>query len=200
MVGTPSLTVVVPTIPGRESLLSRCLWSITTQAPDTVEIIVIGGPGQLGDKANQGAELASGSHMVLVDDDDYLAADFMAAVLPELSVDFVGYRILQLFDGRFGGTSTTDARNGQTFEPGIHGPTPKGVTAVDIWRACPMANHYRGDRWWCSQAALQVQSSVFIDRPLYVYDHFARSSAFIGTNEQRDVGAWPYEAERVRFV
>jgi hypothetical protein len=194
------LTIAVPTIPGRESLLSRCLWSITSQASDDVEVLVIGGAGLLGDKANRAAQIATGSHMVLVDDDDYLTPDFVACVLPHLDVDFVGYRVLQLFEGRYGGSSTMDARNGSMFEGGQHGPTPKGVTAVDIWRRCPMANDYHADRWWCSAVALEVQSSVFIDRDLYVYDHFRRSSAFIGTNEQRDVGTWPYEVDRVRFV
>lgn len=200
MVGT-LLTVAVPTIPGRESLLSRCLWSITTQAPESVEVLVIPGPGQLGDKANAAAEAATGRHMVLVDDDDYLAADYCAHVLPALEADpdYVGYRVLQIINLKFYGQSYTRGDLNDFGRRG-HGPVPKGATRTDIWRSSPMANHYTADRDWCRAVAKKIVTHEFIDRDLYVYDHVERASAFIGHGEQRDVGVWPFDGSRVRYI
>jgi hypothetical protein len=200
MVGT-LLTVVVPTIPGRESVLSRCLWSIQTQAPGSVEVLVVPGSGQLGDKATMAAHLAEGRHMVLVDDDDYLAADYMAHVLPALEgdPDFVGYRILQIVNGRYHGSATTRGDLAQ-FGRVEHGPTPKGATRTAIWRELGMKNHYTADRMWHDAATRLVRSSVFIDRNLYVYDHHERSSVFIGDGSPLEVGTWPYDPALVRWV
>lgn len=200
MVGT-LLTVAVPTIPGRESVLSRCLWSITAQASESVETLVIPGPGQLGDKANLAAEAATGRHMVLVDDDDYLSADFMAHVLPALEADpdFVGYWVLQVVNLKFYGRAFTRGDMGG-FGRIAHGPVPKGVTRTTIWRDTPMGNHYTADRDWCRVVYPKIASHSFIDRDLYVYDHVERSSAFIGAGEQRDVGVWPFDESRVRYL
>jgi hypothetical protein len=200
MVGT-LLTVAVPTIPGRESLLSRCLWSITTQAPGSVETLVIPGDGKLGDKANRAAQEATGRHMVLVDDDDYLSADYFAHVLPALEADpdFVGYWVLQIINGRYYGRASTQGDLG-TFGAVKHGPTPKGVTRTPIWRDTPMGNHYTADRDWCGAVFHKIASHSFIDRVLYVYDHHERRSAFIGREGGGDVGEWPYDPERVRFL
>jgi len=135
--------------------------------------------------------------MTLVDDDDYLAADYMAHVLPHLDgdLDFVGLRVLQIINGAYYGSATTRGAGG--FGRVEHGPTPKGVTRADIWREAGMANHYTADRDWCARVGQMVRSHVFIDRDLYVYDHHTRSSAFIGNGAQRDVGVWPFDESKV---
>lgn len=193
------LTVAVPTIPGRESLLSRCLWHLTEQATDDVEILVIDGPGLQGDKATLAAQLATGDYMTLVDDDDHVAADYVAAVLPELraNVDYVGFRILQIIDGRYYGQArnTGDHRD---FGRRMTGPTPKGIARTSIWRTIGMGNHYTADRDWMAAALPLVSTWSFVDRALYIYDHHPRVSAYAGNGERRDVGMWPFDESRIR--
>lgn len=201
MVGTTVLTVCVPTIPGRESLLSRCLASITTQASPDVEVVVVAGSGSLGDKANFAATVAHGTYMTVVDDDDWLHADYMSEVLPacrEGVVDFIGLKVAQFLNGDPDGESEIrgDLPSFRSaYEP--HGPTPKGLTRTALWRQVPMGNDYRADRRWCKTVAPLVGSHVFIDRAIYIYDYWTAGSAF-ADGECRDVGIWSFDEARVR--
>jgi hypothetical protein len=96
----PLLTVVVPTIPGRESLLSRCLFSIQEQAPG---------------RGNSQQPHRKGTHMIkfarttasvgyngrlirVVEDDAWLADDAFVRTHPELFGD--SPRNLFTADGR----------------------------------------------------------------------------------------------------
>jgi len=198
----PLLTITVPTIPGRESLLSRCLWSITEQAPEHVHVLVVQGSGKLGDKANLAALHTGAKYMTVVDDDDYLDGAYLASVLPHLEagVDFVGLRVLQWIDQQFYGVGSTRGdlprftHNGQE-----HGPTPKGITRTELWRRVPMGNDYKADRRWCAEVFPHITSHAFVDRAIYVYDHQPATSAFLGGGH-RDIGQWPYDASKVEWL
>jgi hypothetical protein len=193
-------SVVVPTIPGRESLLSRCLYSIQEQAPETVEILVVAGTGPLGDKTALAAVTVSGDYMTVIDDDDYLDGSYMAHVLPELGdVDYVGYKVCEMTNGRWSGSSTTRGDTNQ-FAPGVHGPSPKGMTRADIWRQVRMGNQYTADRVWCEKVHPLIGSHSFIDRHLYMYDFWDTGSAFVGSSNHRDVGEWPVDWSRITRI
>lgn len=200
MVG-PLLTVVVPTIPGRDSLLSRCLFSITEQASDSVETLVVEGTGRLGDKVNVAAQVCAGAYMTVVDDDDWLAADYMASALHELDgqVDYVGLKVLELDAGRFSIITATSAEWPRWGRDGRRGPVPKGITRTRIWRQCPLGNEYKADRLWRAEVSLRVKSWRFVDRCLYVYDAWPHASAFIGRGS-RDVGLWPFDESQIRRI
>ena len=140
------LTVVVPTIPGRESLLSRCLHSITGQGD--VAVLVVAGDGRLGDKVVAAAENVSTEYMTVVDDDDYLDGGYLAAVLPELGpVDYVGFRFVELNCGRFENITSSAAGN-NLWGRRQRGPVPKGVTRTSIFQAVGFGNDYHADRKW----------------------------------------------------
>lgn len=196
------LTVAVPTIPGRESLLSRCLWSITEQATDEVHVLCVQGTGGLGDKANLAALHTQAQYLTIVDDDDYLDGAYVSTVLPHLQrgVDYVGFKVVQWIDQRLDGIgSTRGDRDGYAKRGRNHGPCPKGVTSVDIWRQVPFGNSYTADRVWSEQVFPHIRSHAFVDRALYVYDHQPATSAFLGGGH-RDVGVWPYDASKVEFL
>lgn len=184
------LTILVPTVVGREFLLTRCLWSIQQQGGD-VEVIVIDGDAGLGDKANYGATIANGSHMCVVDDDDWLDGSFVASVSPHLDVDYVGFQVLQLEDGRFYGVSRTSGDRVSTrMTRREFGPCPKGVTRIALWRETKLGNDYDADRKWQPN----VQTHAFIPRCLYVYDWWPSASTFTGDGAERpDVGLWPVD-------
>lgn len=198
----PLLCITVPTIPGRESLLSRCLWSITEQLVPDVEVLVVAGTGQLGDKANLAAAHTTARYMTVVDDDDYLDGAYLSLVVPLLEgyPDYVGLKILQWIDNRFHGVGVTRGdRPGFSKRGNTHGPVPKGVTRTELWRQVPMGNRYFGDRDWSAKVAPLIVSHRFVDRAIYVYDHQPATSAFVGGGH-RDVGAWPFDPDRVGWL
>jgi hypothetical protein len=190
---TPDLTVIVPTIPGRESLLSRCLY--TLQAPGTAEILVVDGPGPLGDKVNLAANVARGRYLTVVDDDDYVTADYYRSILPALTVDFVGFNVVELHAGIY---QKTTAIRGDLNRWGStqRGPTPKGVTRRELWQR--FGNDYKSDRDWLRTVAPLIETHTYIDRDLYVYDHYGNDFRF--ENGSRDVGFWPFDETQVRRI
>jgi hypothetical protein len=195
-----NLTFVVPTIPGRESLLSRCLYSITSQ-PGDYRVLVMAGEGQLGDKANAAAQLVETSHMTIVDDDDYLDGSYVALVNEALGTDpdYVGLNVLCMLNGSYWQTNSTHGDHGR-WDEHDRGPVPKGITRTSIWRDTPMGNEFFGDRYWMADVAAKVKTSVYIDRDIYIYDYWPKGSAYAGTNAVRQVGAWPVDRSRIEVI
>lgn len=188
-----SLSVCIPTIESRRSLLSRCLWSL----PADVEVIVADGAWPMGDKLNACFQAATTTHVVCVDDDDILMHDWTQ--LDDIDyLDFVGYRILYTEDGRFGGSVAHrgDGDTGwSTFDRGV---SPKCAIRTEIARAHPFGNHYTADREWSEAVQNDIETHAFIDAHLYHYDHW--NNHMVGTTPnagrlhtpQRDVGVWPH--------
>lgn len=197
----PDLTVIIPTIPGRESLLGRLLWTIQEQpASAGTPVLVIEGSSPLGDKVNLAAALAATSHMVVVDDDDLLHGSYFELVHAALvsDPDFIGYWIAQMQDGCWLGHATTQG-DIDTWGSVHRGPAPKGVTRTDLVRQVKMRNHWTADRDWMRAIAPLIRSSVFIDRHLYLYDYWPSISAYHGAGS-RDVGEWPHDESRVTRI
>jgi len=198
-----ALTVIVPTIPKRTSLVSRCLYSITEQ-PGDYEILLVPGTAGLGSKYMAAAQTASGRYVTLVDDDDYLAASYMAEVLPRCDgVDYVGLVILALSEGKFWHTRATSASS-TTWEspsgrPQVY-PTqltvPKGVVRTELARKVDYPNYSGADRSWADQVSAMVETWHDIDRCLYVYDHWPHKFGLDAGG--RDVGCWPFDESKIR--
>ena len=201
------LSVLIPTVSPRESLLSRLLWSITSQTGD-FEIVVHGGDTiPMGDKLNRMFTVAQGEYVVCVDDDDMLADSYMEQVLPRLEdVDFLGYRILVLRDGAF--WMEVEHRGGVTgWGSKVRGVGPKCPIRRELALQVPFGNAYTDDVTWSSQVGRLVRAAGFVDRPLYIYDWWAER--MLGTapdhhvdrwGSQRDVGEWPYVPSRITFL
>lgn len=192
-----SVTVCIPTIPSRRSLLSRCVWSI----PAGVEILVADGAGPMGDKLNGCFAKASGSHVICVDDDDYLGE------LPTVGdVDFVGYRVLYTEDGRFGGSVAHRGDGDVSWATFDRGVSPKCPVRTEIARSHKFGNHYTADREWSEAVQADVSSHVFHDLHGYHYDHW--DVHMVGTTPdagmldrpQRDIGVWPCDWDRVTWI
>ena len=193
-----SVTACIPTIDSRRSLLSRCLWSI----PVGWNVIVAGGDGPMGDKLNACFEAADTTHVICVDDDDYM----LIGGNPGAMLDFVGWRILYTENGRFCG-SVAHRGNGdtswQTFDRGV---SPKCLVRTEIARAHQFGNHYTADREWSQEVQNDVATHWFVDENVYHYDHWTEH--MVGTDQtqgltdrpQRDVGIWPFDSERITWL
>lgn len=80
---TPSIAVITPTIPGRESVLAECEASVT--AAGLVHLIGVDGKRE-GPAAvrNRLVELVQTEWVLFLDDDDLLRADYAQVVAPHL--------------------------------------------------------------------------------------------------------------------
>lgn len=191
------ISVCVPTIQSRRSLLSRCLWSI----PPGVEILVADGDGAMGDKLNACFVKASGTHVVCVDDDDYLMG-----LPPIASSDFVGYRVLYMENGRFCGSVAHRGDGDATWSTFERGVSPKCLIRTEIARAHEFGNHYTADREWSEAVQADIGTHTFVGQHLYAYDHW--DAHMVGTTPnagmidrpQRDVGDWPCDWDRVSWI
>ena len=196
------VTVCVPAIASRVSLLSRLLWTL---APQDVEVIVAAGDGPMGDKLNACFQAATTRYVVCVDDDDLITPDF-ALRLAGAAGDFVGYRILWTEDGRFAGSVSHRGDGDTSWSTLDRGVSNKCLIATDLARSVPFGNEYTADRQWCQTVQAQVGAHSFVDAHLYWYDHWQAHMVGTSPNDgrlgvaQRDVGWWPYDPGRLRWL
>jgi hypothetical protein len=193
------LSIVVPTIPGRESLLSRCLWSVTQQS-GPVDILVVDGTGKLGDKLNVAYRTVDTMYVSTVDDDDWITADYVQRILPRLGlVDYVGFKFLECSDGKLHNISAT---HGDYPHWGIHMrlPVPKGVIRGSIARQVDFHNDYHADRQWARAVHALIKTCDFVDAHLYVHDWWGETGSSFHDGQHRDVGDWPYDETRVTRI
>lgn len=214
------LSVLIPTISSRASTLSRSLWYLQHQTLDAeFEVIVHQGDTVgLGDKINRMIADARGDYIVMVDDDDHLVPHYMAAVLPKLiqlvepddRPDFLGYKILALRDGQYWLSIAHDAKNpfgNPTLNRGVCNKMP---IRREIAAKVPFGNDYTDDWPWSGAVHALIRTSDFVDDHLYVYDWWPDSMAFRDYtsvwqphekfSDQRDIGEWPFDPERVRWL
>lgn len=199
-----ALTICIPTVPGRESLLSRALHSI----PRDVEVLIADGRRPMGDKLNEMFAVAQGEFVMSLDDDDYLDGNFwqVARELVDPVVDFYGYDILWLEDGKYAGTVKHRLGGDTTWATLDRSVSPKCPVRTEIARRVRFGNEYSADRTWSEAVAEQCDGGYYLPLPLYVYDHW--NDHMVGTSpddprfgrSQRDVGMWPYDREAFTWL
>lgn len=199
------ITICVPTVEARRSLLSRLLWTLSSQL-EYAEVIVADGEWPMGDKLNAMFATASTPYVVAVDDDDLVDPNFVVAGVIGGRYDFLGYRILYTEDGHFAGSVAHRGDGDTTWSTFDRGVSPKCMVRTEIARSVVFGNHYTADREWSEQVQEQVLSHTFIDEHLYHYDHWNRH--MLGTTPaagklstpQRDVGTWPYDPKGITWL
>ncbi len=87
------VSVITPTIAGREQFLNRCIAQFNEQDYPNIEHIIIKGDGAIGAKLNYACAISTGDIILRMDDDDIYAPDWISksvAVLQDTSLDCVG--------------------------------------------------------------------------------------------------------------
>lgn len=195
-----NLTIAIPTMPGRESTLSRLLHCLEPQLP-FCDVVVISGPGGLGNKINQAFALPGDGWVAVVDDDDLVVSDFAETVAVELRsqhyLHYLGYDILCTAHGRYWMTNHTRANRCGDWTGVDRGPSIKGVVAKSIGSQIVFGNGYEADRRWTPELARRIRHHDYIERPLYHYDWW---EAYAWKAEGRDVGQWPYNPANFTFI
>jgi hypothetical protein len=173
------LSILVPTVPGREAKLGALLASLDRQAevqPD-VEVLVLRDARKMviGDKRNRMIHIARGEYVVFVDDDDEVAPDYIAAIQSALESrpDLVCFTVL--------------VRGHGPPKPCRYHPTYAHQNLPNEYRRKP--NHLMAwrremattvefpsvkvgeDTAWGDAMASKAEKIVTIDRVLYTY-HF----------------------------
>ena len=186
-----NLTVVVTTIPERAQLLSRCLWHLENQSVDTFDVIVAHGKRPKGDKVNRALTVVETSHVMFVDDDDWVSTRLVESVLPYAVEDFVGFDALQMVDGMFS----------QIIYQEVASHICPIRTALA--REVEFGNHYLADIEWTKQVAQLVESSAYVGEVLYFYDKWNPNewSPERGAwSPPRTVGYWPVDKSKFRWI
>jgi hypothetical protein len=198
-----ALTVIVPTIPGRESMLSRLLHGLGEQDLTDAEVLVIYGEGGLGHKVNLGLSVAYGTFSVIVDDDDELAADYVptvvAAITANPDADYIGHRIAYIHDGRWTASITHRLEGDPLWDSEPRGVGPKCPFRTAIGASVDFEDDYTADRRWSQAVHALCYQGAFIDRHLYRYDFRPGGSVFVGAGGG-DVGAWPFDPLKFRWL
>jgi glycosyltransferase involved in cell wall biosynthesis len=99
--GAMKLEILIPTMPARAALLEKLLVVLRPQAKRSVRITTDDGPGAVGGKRQRMIEQATGDYVAFVDDDDMVAPDYVARILPCLKSkpDVVGITMHVTMDG-----------------------------------------------------------------------------------------------------
>ena len=179
------LTVIICTMPDRRQLLGRCFWYLERQSRDDFKVLVAHGKKEYGDKIMKAFRMVETSHLMMLDDDDWLSERHMEFVLPH-DEDFVGYDAAQQVDGRFAEI------------------LPQEIAShicpirTDLATQIPFGNDYFGDIGWTKQVAKLIETSAYIDEPLYYYDKWNKPGG--GWSPTRQVGNWPHDQTRWQWI
>lgn len=183
------ITICIPTIPSRESVLNRLLSVIQPQLAPNVEVLIAGGIGKQGDKLNTCFAAAKGTYVVAVDDDDLLSDDYVESVSEHLrsGVDYIGYYIKWMEDGVLQ-KSVPHRGDGDplwsTYDN--RGACPKCLVKKEIAMRHPFGNNYTSDFYWSQAVHADIRTHSFVPKDLYIYDHWNDfMSNCDGTEEQR---------------
>lgn len=181
-----TLTIVVCHMRERAQLLSRCLWYLENQTCDKFDVLVMHSPGPKGDKLNLAFSRVETSHVMVVDDDDWVSPVLVESVIDH-DEDFVGYDALQMADGRF---ATVIPQEVASHICPIR---------TDLARLFPFGNEYLADIKWTKATKLFVKSTAYIDRQLYFYDKWNPTGGYShsgGWSPPRQVGFWPHDKSK----
>jgi hypothetical protein len=186
------LSICIATIPERRSLLSRMLHSLAQPGiNETFEILCHQGTRPHGEKINRMVSLAEGSHVTFLDDDDWVASDYVASLTPH-GEDFVGYDTVCLVEGRYDQTVTHDAQY-EGWNGTRRGVSQKCPILRELALEIPYPDDYYQDGKWSASVQLGVRTHAYVPKNLYFYD-------YRNQDRHRSVGMWPYDKSEIRWL
>jgi hypothetical protein len=180
------LSILTPTIPGRERQLQSLQWRIEEQiGGQAVEHLILSDNRKrsIGAKRQALLDIARGQYIAFVDDDDDIADSYVEELL---KATVSGADVITFLQGATynGQQSVVDFQLGQ----GDHGFAPGGITNrdawhVNAWRRSRVAHcqfgesNYGEDLTWCLQARRMAETTVHIPKILHFYRHDAATTA-----------------------
>lgn len=180
----PTLSILTPTIPGRERLVIALQEKIASQGGNIEHLILSDNRSRtIGAKRQALLDIARGEYVAFVDDDDDISDDYVAEILEAAAgkPDVITFRQEATYNGQ---KSLVVFRLGQ----GDHQFAPDGVTPRDAWHVCAWKrsriagclfseSNYGEDLVWSQQARRRAETTIHIDKVLHYYRHNAETTA-----------------------
>lgn len=121
-----TVSIVTLTLPGREQMLERCKRIVEGQTYAIHEHLIIGGAASVGMKRNEGINQATGDIIVMFDDDDLYAVDYVercANILRDADVtgsdNAYFYQEPYVWEYKYGGSMPYVMGSGMAFHRSI---------------------------------------------------------------------------------
>lgn len=180
MGGYVLLSILIPTVPGRERKLERLLATLDPQVRDRtdVELLVLRDNRRMtiGEKRNKMIVIARGLYVSFIDDDDAVAADYVEAICAALRADapdVVCFTVDVVGRGR---------RRLCRYHPDItHENLPteyrRKPNHLMVWRREIAATvpfqpvRFGEDTEWAERASVHAREVTAIERVLYTYQY-----------------------------
>jgi glycosyltransferase involved in cell wall biosynthesis len=167
MAHTPSVSVLTPTISGREQFLSRCVRSISAQAVP-VEHLIVNGDGLTATQAFQRClDASSGDYVMPVSDDDWIAPHAVETLLPLLD--------------------DADVAFGQMVITNLQGARVVGLGGAVMWRRSLTDRiggfdtrwRFAGDTDLYGRFAYSDARIAYVPEPLYFFTEHAQHGSYL---------------------
>jgi glycosyltransferase involved in cell wall biosynthesis len=180
------LSILTPTIPGRESQLARMSEKLAAQIGTLpVEHIAFSDNRRrsIGAKRQALVDAARGEYIAFVDDDDDIAPDYVAELLAyiEHGADVITFRQRATYNGLESEIVFKLRAGDGVFVPG--GQTQRDAWHVCAWRRelvkrCQFGeSNYGEDLEWSLQARQLARTTIHIPKILHFYTHDAATTA-----------------------
>lgn len=186
----PILSILTPTIRGRESQLAKLQDKIQSQIGTQYGVPIVehltlsdNRARSIGAKRQALVDIARGKYIAFVDDDDDVSGDYVARLLAaaETGADVITFRQRAIYNGL-----ESEVHFGINNQDGPF--TPGGITIRAPWHVCAWKrervagclfaeSNYGEDKIWCLQARKRIRTAHHIDAVLHTYRHDAATTA-----------------------
>lgn len=180
------LSILTPTIPGRESQVAELQRKISRSpgANHREHLVLCDDKTRtIGAKRQALVDIARGDYIAFVDDDDDISEDYVASLLEAIrtGADVITFHQRAIYNGQ-----ESEVRFGIKHQDGPF--IPGGITLRAPWHVCAWKReavagclfgetNYGEDLIWCRQARRRIKTGFHIPKILHTYRHDARTTA-----------------------
>jgi hypothetical protein len=186
----PILSILTPTIPGREKQLHALQTRIEAQSSGRkisgqVEHLILSDnrTRSIGAKRQALLDIARGQYIAFVDDDDDIADRYVEELLTAAAsgADVITFLQGATYNGQQSVVDFGINNQDEPFKPG-------GITLRAPWHVCAWKrervdeclfgeSNYGEDKIWCLQARQRIKTGLHIPKILHFYRHDAATTA-----------------------
>jgi hypothetical protein len=186
----PILSILTPTIRGRESQVTALQEKIESQIGTQYGVPMVehltfsdNRARSIGAKRQALVDIARGKYIAFCDDDDDVSGDYVSRLLAaaESNADVITFRQRAIYNGL-----ESEVHFGINNQDGPF--TPGGITLRAPWHVCAWKrervadclfaeSNYGEDLVWCHQARKRIRTGHHIDAVLHAYRHDAATTA-----------------------
>jgi len=182
----PTLSLLTPTIPGRETQLKELGQKLAAQIGDKpVEWLALSDNRNrtIGAKRQALWDIARGTYAAMIDDDDDVSDDYVASLLraTETGADVITFKQRSIYNGREAIVEFGVNNPDETFAEGktiLRAPWHVCAWRREVVAGCLFSEvNFGEDLCWCLQARKRIRTAHHIDKVLHTYRHDASTTA-----------------------